>query len=269
MPMKVLHQSLSMRNTEIMLLQIRTYFEWHLTVHHSYDVESWAGWSRFYPLNAYHFEEVLTFAIDLLGRGEPKLPWDLIDFGCSMARDFLRQQQRNLLRRLFLLFSDEEWAKFHDLRHNLVKYLANMAQQVLPVHHPLSTILKLLGKEDTLIDLAEPAIRLMLDVTIAQTGRSNREVGRIKIDLVDLLRKQGKFGAATDVTLNLTVDDLPFYGSSCNPVDRKGQTVWAAMEEHSFSSSGTYKDFSSALGEVRRLRINQLLRLTDSVFCSP
>jgi hypothetical protein len=110
----------------------------------------------------------------------------------------LQGQHRHLLVKILVLFCDRIWAKFLDLRRCLLRYFDLVARQVLGFHHPLATTLRLVKKEDTLFDSAEPVLRLILDVA-KEAGSANGEVFSLEGRLVSLLTRQGKFLSALNV----------------------------------------------------------------------
>ncbi|GIJ88934.1 hypothetical protein Asppvi_007862 [Aspergillus pseudoviridinutans] len=206
----ILNQSASARNTETALLQIRDYFRWHLQ-QSNFPISGDSSFtnvpSRHMDLqiekNAYDLTGVFTHAVDQLAKKVPRQPWTLINTGCDMARVVFQQQEQDLIRVLFLLFTDQRWYDFPDLRLHLLRFLASTAEQVLGSSHPLTVILRLLPTYNTLVDSAEPALKLMLDMVIERSDNISSDICRYQWALSDLLRMQKNFPAAADICQKL------------------------------------------------------------------
>jgi hypothetical protein len=193
-PRECLTQSPSVRDTEVILLQLKPYFMWNFTAKGlPCDRESFLGNvpSDF----LYYFTSFISLAIYGLDRNVPQQPWKLINAGCEIVGQALREQDRHLLVKLFVLFCDKTWAKFPDLHRCLLRHLDSVAQQVLGLHHPLATTLRLVKKEDTLFDSAEPVLRLMLDVA-KDAGSTSGEICSLVLSRLSLFTTQGKFLSA-------------------------------------------------------------------------
>src|SRR5271156_3711290 len=163
-PRECLNQSPSVCDTEVVLLRLKHYFIWHLAAKGLLcGRESSSGHASSGSM-LYDFVRPFTVAIYELDRKVPQHPWKLINAGCESVGQALQEEHRHLLVEMLVLFCDKIWAKFPDLRRCLLRYFGSAAQQVLGFHHPLATSLRLVKKEDTLFDSAEPVLRLMLDV---------------------------------------------------------------------------------------------------------
>jgi hypothetical protein len=211
-PMKLLHHLPSMWDAEVILLQTKIYFTSYIAVQDSREVDTSPVPSRQYESNIYDFWKALELAISLLDEGVTLRPWQLINEGCEWAGRFLRQRHQAILPMLLLAFSNRRWANFPDLRFSLFKYLTGMAQKVLAVRHPLTTILQFLQKDGALINSTEPAIRFMLDIITGLTGRLGDEAYTLKTCLVHLLVVQEMFHVPIKATQSLKANSIALYG---------------------------------------------------------
>ena len=81
--------------------------------------------------------------LDSLLASNPTQAWQAFRRGCSLVEGVLREQRRGLLKLIYLLFSDDRWQHFTDLRIAILKYFADMSAITLGKSHQLSVIIRL------------------------------------------------------------------------------------------------------------------------------
>jgi hypothetical protein len=198
---KMLDQSPSVRDTEVILLHIKPYFKWQLErgvgrqrkpsstvnlLHRRYSIELKLD----IRLAMFYFNDTVT-------RNDA---WKWLNEACEVARGALLEQDRDLLMELFELFCQRSWANHPRLRLHLLNFLASLAQEVFAPGHPLAVILRLLQAEDVLINCAERSMRLMIDIIGQQTVTPPSEVSYLyKSSLVLLLKDQWRFHSALEI----------------------------------------------------------------------
>jgi hypothetical protein len=115
-PRECLNQSPSVRDTEVILLQLKHYFIWHLTAKGLPRDRESSSDNVSSGSMLYDFTRPFTVAIYELDRKVPQHPWKLINAGCATVGQALQEQHRHLLVEMLVLFCDKIWAKFPDLR---------------------------------------------------------------------------------------------------------------------------------------------------------
>lgn len=213
---KMLDQSPSERDTELILLHIKPYFKWQLKrgVNPLRKPGNRVDFlRRRYSLN---FQSNICLALDNFNHKATRAePWRRLNKACEVARDVLLEQDRDLLMDLFELFCRRCWANHPQLRLHLLNFLASLAQEVFAPGHPLATVLRLLQAENILINCAERSIRLMIDIISQQTVIPPSEVSYLyKSNLVLLLRDQGRIHSALEICERMFAESRALDGCS-------------------------------------------------------
>jgi hypothetical protein len=89
------------------------------------------------------FWSSIICGLDSLLASNPTRAWQAFHRGCSLVGSVLREQRRGLLKLIYLLFSDDRWQHFTDLRIAILKYFADMSAITLGKSHQLSVIIRL------------------------------------------------------------------------------------------------------------------------------
>jgi hypothetical protein len=115
-PRECLNQSPSVRDTEVILLQLKHYFIWHLTAKGLPRDRELSSGNASSGSMLYDFTRLFTAAIYELDRKVLQHLWKLINAGCEIVGRALQEQHLHLLVEMLVLFCDKIWAKFPDLR---------------------------------------------------------------------------------------------------------------------------------------------------------
>ena len=89
------------------------------------------------------FWRAIICGLDSLLASNTSQAWQYLRRGCSMVKSVLREQRRGLLKLIYLLFSDDRWQHFTDLRVAVFKFFAKMSAITLGKSHQLSVIIRL------------------------------------------------------------------------------------------------------------------------------
>ena len=202
-PRTFLNHSPSMRDIEVILLQINLIWQ-HIPSNLPYQPETFSKNVSTRQISTASYE-LGSALLRSLGRLDMKIslsllptPWEEINAACKMAETAVRQEHKSLLPVLLSIFYQRGWAKFPDLRLSLLQYFASMAQKVLQPRNPLAVILRSWQREETLINSAEPAFRLMLHLISEQTDAMSEDQV-MKVSLYHLFTMQLKTPPAIDV----------------------------------------------------------------------
>jgi hypothetical protein len=108
-----------MSDTEVILLQLKHYFIWHLAAKRPPRGRESSSGNVPSGSMLYDFTRSSTAAIYALVRKVLQHLWKLINAGCEIMDQALQEQHRHLLVEMLILFCDKIWVKFHDLRRCL------------------------------------------------------------------------------------------------------------------------------------------------------
>jgi tetratricopeptide (TPR) repeat protein len=143
--------------------------------------------------------------LELLGQAEARRAWQLLHEASDMVRQVLSAPYGDLLRVLLLLFRDESFDNFLEIRQHVLGFFANTSKILHGRDHPLSTILLHMQDADILLQSCSPVLELMTDMLQSYVS-SNAATWRVRLGLCDLLRRQGSYEAAESVALKLLKD---------------------------------------------------------------
>jgi tetratricopeptide (TPR) repeat protein len=97
---------------------------------------------------------------------------------------------------IYLLFSDERWQSFSDLRDILFQYLIGMATQLLGRAHPLTAIIRLCSDAEIFRGSSHVILKVILDISRKHLDKDTPEIGQLRRAQCDILRMHRAYDAA-------------------------------------------------------------------------
>ena len=156
--------------------------------------------------------ESIGRGLELLIKGEMEEAFKAINQGCAMVRLILQAQHRGLLKLFYLLFSDDRWQNFPDLRFNILRFFAEMSVDVLGEDSLLSTIIRLSRSPAVFQGSSQKVLQEVLDLSRFPLVKDTNEVGPLKRAECDILRVNHDYAGAEKVAKALIAECEVLHG---------------------------------------------------------
>jgi tetratricopeptide (TPR) repeat protein len=150
----------------------------------------------------------------LLEQGDLQKAFAHLQSGCSMAEDYLRQPSQQTLISLLMVMGNRQWPRHQQAWKLVLRFMSSMAVKTLGSKHPLSQILRQMNEWTTIHDIAEPVLRILLDIYIKHLGPTDPDVILMKQALSAELMRCGKITESEAVILEACQETSQAHGEA-------------------------------------------------------
>jgi hypothetical protein len=164
--------------------------------------------------------EKYVFGLTYLRVNRFKRGFQLLDEGCQLAGDTLRQWPVDLLCDTFLTLCDATWQDFPSLRVNLINFLARMSSHALGETHPVTKALHCLRRDGLVATAAEACFAKLVSALESSPGSSLYELNRARRNFCDLLRRKQHLTSAEKAGLHTVKQSEQVFGKT-HPLTRR------------------------------------------------
>ncbi|KAK4159687.1 hypothetical protein QBC43DRAFT_123162 [Cladorrhinum sp. PSN259] len=207
------------RTLQVITLSLHNYYEWQLqNIPEGVLPDEYLG-NRSPPASKKYWDTIKN-AIYLvkLAAGSPKdsqyseRAWPAMHEAGVMAVDAMTAQPFDFLKNLFAILSPANLRARPELRSILLQFLSLQAEESLPNNHPITLICQELSRDENCQEVSRRGLQCMLDIFNTRLGRSRAVTIKLTDSLATLLRRNGEFGAARDILVELLKSCRQAYG---------------------------------------------------------
>lgn len=135
-----------------------------------------------------HFQHGLT----MLDKGRCDQAFESFQKGCDDASKSIAKPPQAFIMSLLMVMGNYRWKGHQALFRGLLRFLASLSSINLGKHHPLTFVLFNLQNRHIMTSMAEPLLKIMLDLLQATLGPTHPTVLLTKQSLSVQLMRQGE-----------------------------------------------------------------------------
>ena len=153
----------------------------------------------------------------MLERGATEEAFAWFQEGCASASSYVIANPRSVIIGLFTVMGNPHWARYRALSHALLRFLASLCFVHLGKEHPLHAMFSHSLNPDLMITVAEPCLRLCLDLIESHAGSHDPAFLKIQKGLFVQLTRQREFDASERIIRDACILGAKHYGHDSAP----------------------------------------------------